>query len=91
MNDADREKFNAVLKTQVKDNKSLKTIIICMTVFLTVLVTVLGVLIGIMFGITKDTIADISERLDEGVTITIEEVDGEVGNWNVTEEGDIYK
>lgn len=91
MNEEDRKKLNAVLNTQVKDNRSLKTVVICMTTFLTILVTVLGVVIGIMFGITKDTIATIAEKLDEGVTISIEEVDGEVGSWNVTKEGDIYK
>lgn len=91
MTEDDRKKLNAVLNTQATDNRLLRHLLIIVVSVLTVIIVTFGVLIGIMYKNTKDTITTISDKLDEGVTITIEEVDGEVGNWNVTEEGDIYK
>lgn len=91
MSDSDREKLNCVLNTQVKDNRSLKRVVIGCSIIIFVILTIFSIVIALLFRNTKQIIEVISERLDEGVTITVEEVDGTVGDWNVTKDGDIYK
>lgn len=91
MSDNDREKLNCVLNTQVKDNRSLKRVVLTCSIVIFVILTIFSIVVTLLFRNTKQIIEVISDRLDEGVTITVEEVDGTVGDWNVTKDGDIYK